>query len=78
MQTLRLKITAATNGEPYRSIADGRWNEDGTANFPTVTEAIPQELLEWFSRLQAETQLSIGTWNHDIGNTRYQVAFTAL
>ena len=78
MQTLRVKILASTNGEPYRTIGDGTWNADGNANFLTADQAIPLELLQWFSQLQATSDPLFGTWNHDIGTTRYEVEFTPL
>jgi hypothetical protein len=76
MQTLKLKIEASTNDEPYRAIADGTRDPNGRIEFATANEMVPHGMLEAFDRYLNEVQLTVGTWTYKSGDNNYKVSFT--
>jgi hypothetical protein len=77
MHDLQLEIRVSVGGEPYRTIATGIRPVGGNAFFPSTSEPLPSELLEAFNRYLGEFDLTVGTWNYQIGNTTYKVLFTS-
>ena len=76
MQPLKIKVKASTDGEAYREIATGTY-ENGTFNFPPPSEHVPEELMNQLHRHFKEFGATVGiTQNYTEGKTLYQASFT--
>jgi hypothetical protein len=74
---LRLKIEASTGGQPYRPVATGIRQANGSIDFRAGSgELMPQEMLAALQRHLDEFQPSVGSWNYKVGDTDYRAFFT--
>ena len=60
MNTLKIRIKASRNGEPFREIAKGTGQPDGRIALSEVIEDPPGELLDAFHRYLLEIPQSFG------------------
>ena len=74
MREIEFQVRASTRGEAYRIIATGIRPEGGGVLL-SPSEAVPSDLTEAFNRFLTEFPLSIGTWDHKIGDTNYKIDF---
>ena len=77
MRDLLLELNASTHGEPFRLVATGVRPVGGSAQFSTA-KPLPPELLRALNHYLDEFDPSVGTWNHTIGLTAYEVNFTSV